>query len=262
MKEIFRNKVAWVIGASSGIGYELAKLLATNGARIIASGRREEKLKQLASTSPNIISLTIDLTDTKKILSKIKTATEVYNQIDMVFFCAGLSQRTFAESTPLKNTRAIMETNFFSSVTIAKELLPVMKQNSGGRFVILSSIMGRFGAQQRSSYSASKHALHGYFESLRAEEWKNNIRVTLAILGYIDTEFSKQALIENGESYNKIDKGQQNGMPAEECAAQIIKGIQQDKEELLIGGWEKYATFLKRFTPRLLSKILRNKDIN
>ena len=262
MTKIFKNKVAWVIGASSGIGHAIAKQLASNGTKVIASGRREEKLKQLASISQNICSLSIDLTDNHKILTKVKAAIEIYNKIDIVFFCAGLSQRTFAEATPLNNTRRIMETNFFSVVTIAKELLPVMKRNNGGRFVILSSIMGKFGAQQRSSYSASKHALHGYFESLRAEETKNNIKVTIAILGYINTEFSKQALIENGESYNKIDNGQQNGMSAKECAHKIIKGIQCDKEELLIGGWEKYATFIKRFAPRFLSKILRSKNIN
>ena len=257
------GKTIWVIGASSGIGYALSKSLLSETNTLIISARRQERLTELASLSPRIIPLPLDLTADEAVLTRTaEKAATLTGKIDIIIFCAGLSQRTSAEATPLNNTRKIMETNFFSSVTLTRALLPLMKKSGGGRFVIISSLMGRFGARQRSSYAASKHALHGYFESLRAEEWKNNIRVTLAILGYINTEFSRSALTESGEPYNQTDNGQQQGMSATECAQKIIRGICQDKEELLIGGREKYATFLKRFAPRLLSRILRNRNIN
>ena len=257
------GKTIWIIGASSGIGSALCQNLASTTNTLIISARREEKLRDLAQDSNRIIPLPLDLTADEATITQAATkALIITGKIDIVIFCAGLSQRTSAKETPLSNTRKIMETNFFSSVLITRTLLPAMEQSGGGRFVIISSIMGRFGARQRSSYSASKHALHGYFESLRAEEWLNNIKVTIAILGYINTEFSRSALTRNGEPYNHTDTGQLHGMSADKCAQEIVRGISQDKEELLIGGTEKYATFLKRFAPRLLSRILRNRSIN
>ncbi len=262
MKTQFDNKVIWILGASSGIGYSLSSQFSDLGAHIIVTARNQEKLQNLAAEHKQITPLPADLSITDKIPELVSTALALHGHIDIAIFSAGISQRTLAEDTPLENTRKIMETNFFSAAAIAKELLPHLKNNGGGRFVIISSMMGRFGARQRSSYAASKHALHGYFESLRAEEWKNNIRVTIAIIGYVNTGFSQQALNADGSSYGKIDQGQQKGMPPADCARKIISGIINNKEEILIGGAEKYATFLKRFAPTLLSKILRNRNIN
>ncbi len=262
MANSLNEKVVWVIGASSGIGKSLAEEFSSNGSKVIISARRAELLNKISLTSQNILALPLDLTDAENLPKQVDIAISIHGRIDFVIFCGGLSQRTIADSTPLANTRAIMETNFFSSVAITKKLLPIMKKNGGGHFVIISSLMGRFGAQKRSSYSASKHALHGYFESLRAEEWHNHIRVTIAILGYINTEFSKHALTESGEAYGIIDPGQESGMATSICAKKLITGILNEKEEILIGGFEKYSTFLKRFAPTILSKILRNKDIS
>ncbi len=262
MHTSLQDKVIWVIGASSGIGYELAKALAAAGSKVIASARRIERLEELATHAQDISTLALDLSLPDHLCVKVKEAYALHQRLDMVIFASGLSQRSLAESTPMANSRAIMEVNFFSTIAIAQQVLPLMKTAGGGRFVILSSLMGKFGARQRSSYAASKHALHGYFESLRAEEWNNHIRVTLAIIGYANTEFSKSALTESARSYNKLDPGQKHGMPPEKCATAIIQGIQDDAEEILIGGFEKYATFLKRFAPKLLSRIMRGKDIN
>ncbi len=262
MNTLFDDKVVWILGASSGIGCSLSRRFSALGADTIVTARSEEKLQALAAENAHTTPLPADLTLTDKLPALVNSALAIHGHIDIVIFSAGLSQRTLAADTPLTNTRKIMETNFFSSVAIARELLPHFKQNGGGRFVVISSIMGRFGAQQRSSYSASKHALHGYFESLRAEEWKNNIRVTIAIIGYVNTEFSRHALNADGSSYEKIDQGQQKGMPPADCARRIIDGIRDDKEEILIGGTEKYATFLKRFAPKLLSRLLRSRNIN
>lgn len=117
--------------------------------------------------------------------------------------------------------------------------------------------MGKVGTPLRSAYSASKHALHGFFDSLRAEIWKDNIHVTIICLGYIRTNVSLNALTEKGEKYNKMDDGQLKGMDSKQCARQILNAIKSKKKEVLIGKKEILAVYVKRFFPSTFSKIIR-----
>ncbi len=124
--------------------------------------------------------------------------------------------------------------------------------------MVISSLTGKFGTPFRSAYAASKHALHGFFDSLRAEVYKQNIKVTLVCPGYIKTEISFNALNAAGAKNNKMDKNQEKGMVPEICAAKILEALNQNKTEVYIGGKEVLGIYLKRFLPGLLNRIIRN----
>ena len=133
----------------------------------------------------------------------------------------------------------------------------IIEKNSG-HFVVITSIVGKIGTPLRSSYAASKHALHGFFDSLRAEVYQNNIKVTLACPGFVQTNVSLNALTADGTPQNKMDSATKNGLTPEVFAEKLLKAVRQEKEEVYIGGFkEKLAVYVKRLFPKLLSKMIR-----
>jgi short-subunit dehydrogenase len=116
--------------------------------------------------------------------------------------------------------------------------------------------MGKLGFPGRSSYSSSKHALHGYFESLRIEENKNNIHVHVICPGYVKTNVSLNSINEKGEKYNQMDKGQEKGMDPNIAAKKILKAIRKNRFETFFGGTELLAITLKRFLPSLFYRLI------
>jgi short-subunit dehydrogenase len=150
-----------------------------------------------------------------------------------------------------------MEVNFFGNIALTKAVLPWMRKQQRGHIVVTSSIAGKFGFFLRSAYSASKHALHGFYESLLLEEEKHGIRVTLVCPGKINTPISKHALTADGSAHNEMDHNQETGMAVEECVRKMLKAVEQQKIEVLIGNKEIKAVTLKRFFPNLFWKIIR-----
>jgi short-subunit dehydrogenase len=132
----------------------------------------------------------------------------------------------------------------------------MLKQKSG-LIVTTSSIAGKFGFYFRSAYSASKHALHGFYESLRMEIYNDNVKILLVCPGKIRTNISLNAVTEDGEKHNKMDNSSENGLSAEACAQQILNGIKTNQEEIFIGGKELRAVLVKRLFPKLFSKLIR-----
>lgn len=258
----FAGKRVWITGASSGIGEALAVAFAADGAKVLLSARREDRLRELSVRLPGSEVLPLDLNDLSSLPAKTEAALALLGGIDIMVHNGGLSHRTRAIDTGLEETERILRTNFLSTTVITRALLPAMRAQGGGRFVVVSSLMGKFGGPGRSSYAASKHALHGYYDALRAEEWFNGIRVTLVTPGYIKTEFSVHALTAGGKEHGKMDAGQENGMPAAECARRILCGVLKDREEIAPGGWETMGVLVKRFWPGLLNRLLRGKNID
>ena len=145
-----------------------------------------------------------------------------------------------------------------SVVELTKAVLPQLFKQNAGYFVVTSSIAGKVGTPMRSAYCASKHALHGYFDSLRAELWPQNIGVSLICPGYIKTDISLNAVGANGEKFGKMDKNQEQGMTVEACTSKIISAVKAEKREAYIGGKEVLAVYLKRFFPSILARIVKN----
>ncbi len=261
-----KNAVVWITGASSGIGEALVYALAKKGAQLIISSRRVEELERVKNNCSSneqvrISIVPLDLGNQDSLKQKVEEAVGLHGKIDLLINNGGISQRSLAANTQLVVDRWLMEVNYFGTVGLTKHLLPIMKNNGGGMIAVVSSLVGKFGTPYRSGYAASKHALHGFFDSLRAEVYQDNIKVCMVCPGFIKTNVSVNAVTETGEKLNKMDNAQANGMAADVFASKMIKALENDKEEVYIGGKERYAVYLKRWLPTLFSKILRKANV-
>ena len=262
--DVLKNKVVWITGASSGIGEALVYEFAKQGSTVILSARREQELARVAKTAnlnkTNSLIIPFDLSDTTKANEYTQQIINQFKRIDIVINNGGQSQRSEAIDTTTETERKLFEINYFSAINISKAVLPYMLKQGSGKIVVTSSIAGKFGFYLRSSYSAAKHALHGYFESLRLEVEKKGVSVLIVCPGKIKTNVSLNAVSSSGDSHNKMDPSHENAMTAEECAKQIINGILTGKEEIFIGGKELLAVKIKRFFPKLFGKIIRKQS--
>ena len=257
----FKNKVVWITGASSGIGEALAKTVASEGGRLVLSARRKEELERVKNllklADKDVLVLPLDLEDTSKAQDLAEQVISKFGRIDILINNGGISQRSLAKDTPLEIDRKLMEINFFGTISLTKAVLPFMLQQKSGHIIAMSSVAGKFGFYFRSGYSASKHALHGFFESLRMEVYNDNVKVLIVCPGKIKTNISINAMTEDGGKHNVMDESQAKGISAEECAEQILQAIKNNKEEILIGGKEVKAVWVKRFFPKYFSKMIR-----
>lgn len=263
------NKVIWITGASSGIGEALVYELAKKGVRLIISARRKEELERVKGNCPgvaqvNVRILPLDLSEPSTLKLNTEAAIQFFGHIDILINNGGISQRSLAKDTELDVDRRIMEVDYFGTIALTKYLLPHFLKNKSGHFVTVSSVMGKIGTPYRSGYAAAKHALHGFYDSLRAELWKDskNIYVTLVCPGWINTNLSITALLGDGSPQNKKDDTHKKGMTPSSFAKQMIRAIESKKREVYIGGLkEVFAIYLDRYLPGLFSKIVRNAKV-
>lgn len=254
------NKIVWVTGASSGIGKETAIQCAKHGATVILSARNSDslsKVKDSLTDAEKHFVLPLDLEQNAHFDELAKTVISKFGRIDILVNNGGLSQRAEAHETSMEVDRRIMEINYFGNIALTKAILPYMRESKSGQIIVISSIAGKFGFFLRSAYSASKHALHGFYESLLLEEEKNNIQVTIACPGKINTDISKHALNQEGAQHGVMDHNQETGMDVSECVAQLLRAAEKKKKEVLIGNKEIKAVTLKRFFPKLFWKVIR-----
>ena len=256
----FQGRRVWVTGASSGIGESLALAFRQAGAKLILSARREDELKRVQSASggePNTRVLPMDVTNASELPEKTRAALDMFGGIDILVLNAGITQRSRTRETDESVYRRLMEVNFFAPEAMARAVLPSMLAQKSGHIVVISSVAGKFGVPMRSGYSATKFALHGFFEALRAEEERNGIHVTMVCPGYIRTEISLSALRGDGCKHAKMDSELAHGMPAGECARQILKGVAGKKKEIVVAAArEKALVYLKRFLPTVLARMI------
>jgi len=251
------QQTVWITGASSGIGESLARAYAKRGANLILSARNEEKLKALANeldTTCHVIPLDLSKTDTLE--HKAKEAIQKAQRIDVLINNGGISQRGLALDTSLDTERRIMEVDFFGTVELTRYVAKHMVNMGGGKIAVTSSLVGIISSPYRTAYSAAKHALHGYFDGLRAELHGNNIQITILCPGFIKTDVSVNALNEKGERLNEMDDAQANGMSPDVLAKKIIRAINRGKKEAYFGGFEVLSIYIKRFFPSLFAAIL------
>lgn len=264
MSAFFKDKVIWITGASSGIGEALAMHLAKEGARLILSARRAEELHRVGAATGlpplDLMILPFDLENTSNAAGLTAQVINHFGRIDVLVNNGGFSQRSAAMETSAELERKIMEVNYFSAVALTRAVLPYMKRQKAGQLVVISSIAGKFGFYLRSSYSAAKHALQGYFESLRLETESLGIRTLIVCPGKIKTNISFHALTGDGTKHNQMDPSHEEAMSAEECAKRIVNAIVTKREELLVGGKELLIVKIRRFFPRLFGKIIRKQS--
>jgi len=261
----FKSKTIWITGASSGIGRAMALAFSKQGANLIVSARNVEKLNDVKKEcqDPNRVEvLPLDLINYSSFNEKTATALAFFDGIDILINSGGISQRALAKDTALTVDRSIFETNFFGTIGLTKALLPHFISKKSGQIVVISSVVGKIGTPLRSSYSGSKHALHGFFDSLRAELYDDNITVTLICPGFVNTNVSLNALTGDGSKQNKLDKATAKGLSPDDFAKIALRAIAHKRQEIVIGGFkEKLAVYVKRFFPLLLANIIRKAKV-
>jgi dehydrogenase/reductase SDR family member 7B len=254
------GKVTWITGASSGIGEALASELFDRGATVILSARSAAKLEEIKArfdekAQGRCIVVPCDVTSESSVQDALKQVTQLAGRVDILINNAGVSQRSYALNTSLEVDRELFEVNFFGAVAVTKGIAPLMVSQGSGHIVVISSMAGKYGFRMRSAYSASKHALQGYFETLRAELYKDNIQVTIVCPGRIKTDISVHSLMGDGKTYGKMDKGQAQGVPVEKCAKIIVRAIEHNRKEIFIGKTELLLLIIKRVCPPLYYRI-------
>lgn len=263
MKEI-KGKIIWITGASSGIGEALAYELSKEEALLILSSRRKNELERVKNNCKypdNVRIVPLDLADATSLANKTEQALSQFGSIDILINNGGISQRSLVAETKISVDRQIMEVNYFANIALTKGVLTPMLNKKSGHIVVISSLVGKFGTPYRSAYAASKHALHGFYDSMRAELWSQGIKITLICPGFIKTNVSINALDKDGNKTGEMDEAQEKGMQTDVIAKKIITSIKKEKEEVNIGGKETYAVLLKRFFPLLFSRIIKKAKV-
>ncbi|HFK5554673.1 TPA: SDR family oxidoreductase [Elizabethkingia anophelis] len=266
MNAYFNNKVIWITGASSGIGEALVKELAVkSNAKIILSSRREDQLYAIAQNAgldkERYAVIPVDLQNYTAMPTIAENAISKFGKIDILINNAGLSQRSLAMETSIEVDKRLMDIDFIGTIALTKAIVPYMIKNKGGQIVVVSSLMGLFGAPMRSGYAAAKHALHGFFEALRAELYNDKVLVTIVCPGFVKTNISINAVTGTGTAQNTMDDATANGIPVNIFAQKMLKAIAKQKYQAVIGGKETFGVYLKRFFPSLLVKIVRKAKV-
>lgn len=258
------NKKIWLTGASSGIGETLAIMLAKQGAHLILSARNKDKLQALKNklTHPELhLVVPLDLSKTDKLQTELPDIIKDIGPIDILINNGGIAQRGTALETELDVQRHVMEVNYFGTITLTQLILPSMIRVGKGMIVTVSSVAGKVGGKSMSGYSASKHAIIGYMDCLRAEESKSGIQVLTICPGFVQTQISVNAMTANGAAFGKVAGSIKNGIAVDDCAKQIIKAIVADKDEVIIGkGLSYWAPTIYRFFPTIFRKISASKN--
>jgi dehydrogenase/reductase SDR family member 7B len=255
----FSGKVVWITGASSGIGEALVHEFTQRGATVLASSNDLAGLERVKAEcghkAGNVNCVPFDLADTSGIDRIAEQQFTLFGRFDYLLNIGGISQRARIDETPLWLDRKIFEINYFGTISFTKAILPYMIRQRSGHILATSSISGRFGFPLRSAYSASKQALHGFFETLYLENKKFNIRSSVIIPGRVRTSISFHALTADGKEHGKLDDGQAKGVTPKQAAETIIRGILRNKREILVGRSELLMLHIRRYCPWLFFRI-------
>jgi dehydrogenase/reductase SDR family protein 7B len=257
--KLFTGKVAWITGASSGIGEALVHEFVSRGTIVIASSNDMQGLEKVKAEcrdkSVMVHCIPFDLAETSGIDKIVEQQVNAFGKIDFLLNIGGISQRARIDETPLWLDRKIFEINYFGTIALTKAVLPYMVRQKSGHILATSSISGRFGFPLRSAYSASKQALHGFFETLYLENKKYNIKSSVIIPGRVRTSISFHALDAEGKEHGKLDDGLAKGISPARAADTIIKGIIRNRREILVGKNELIMLHIRRYFPWLFFRI-------
>jgi short-subunit dehydrogenase len=260
----YQDKVVWITGASSGIGEALAVAFAQAGARVAISARNVAELERVKAACPDpraVLVVPLDVADYAHVGEVAQQVLTHFGYISILVNNAGISQRGLVKDTVLAVDERVMAVNFMGTVAVTKAVLPAMLQQRYGQIVVISSVMGKIGTPMRSAYAASKHALHGFFECLRAEVADSGVGVTIICPGYVNTNVTVNALTADGTPKNEKSSDTVEGLSPEAFAQKALRAIAAGKPEAIIGGKEVLGIYLNRFFPSLLRRLVRGMKV-
>lgn len=263
---MFKNKVVWITGGSSGIGEALALQYASGGARLVLSARRGDELERVKALcigqglrDEGVLVLPLDVTDHDSMPGAMSRIIDTFGCVDSLINNAGISQRSLCVDTDMSVYQQIFDVDVLGQIALTKTELPHMIDRRSGHIAITSSVAGKIGVAQRTGYCAAKHAVMGFYDALRAELDQHGIQVTTITPGFINTNISVNALKGDGSEYGEVDKDIAGGMDVTRCAEVIMDGFRKGIPEIAVGeGIEMKALWLKRLFPRLVFKKVAN----
>ena len=257
------RRTVWISGASAGIGRAVARACHQRGDRLVISARTLERLEAVRSEigADDALLVPFDLASPDGLVQLVAQIWEEAGSVDVVVHSGGISQRSRLIDTTPEVDRAMMEVNYFGTLAFTRALLPHMIAAGGGHFAVVTSLMGLFSAPMRSGYAGAKHAMHGWFEALRAEHHGDGIRVTMVSPGFVRTNISINALTADGSAQGTMDDATDNGISAEQCASAILRGIDRKKALITPAKKEKLGYWLSRFAPGILHRMVRSAKV-
>jgi len=259
IQSIFKEKVVIITGASSGIGRELAYQLAAQGAWLSLAARHIERLDSVRTEcerrGAKAIAVSADVSDPVQCAELIRKTVEHYSRLDILVNNAGKTMYTnFEDVGDLTIFEKLMRVNYLGSVYCTYYALPYLKQTQG-RIVGVSSLTGKTGVPTRSGYAASKHAMAGFFDSLRIEVAQHKVSVTMIYPGFVATGVRERAFGKDGQSVGRSTVRDGEVMPVERCAQIILRAVAQRKREVVMTLRGKIGMWLKLLAPRLVDRI-------
>src|SRR6188508_640301 len=257
MSTYFKDKVVIVTGGTDGIGKALVEELIKEGAKISTCGRNHDKLYQLQTEFPSahLQTMVADVSSENDCRRLIELTYKMYGSIDVLINNAGISMRAELKDASVDVIRKVMDINFFGAVYCTKHALPYLIERKG-TIVGVSSIAGYRGLPGRSGYSASKHALQGWLESLKTELLESGVHVMWVCPGFTTSNIRNAALNKDAVSHGDTPMDEGSLMPAEECAQRILRAIEKKKRTIVMTFTGKRTVFLNRFFPKLADKLV------
>ena len=257
----FKGNVVIITGASTGIGEELAYLLAAQGAQLVLTARRVDELNRVADKArtfgAKVVTISADVAvaaDCKKI---VDAAIGSFGRIDTLINNAGMTMwARFADIKDVSMLERIMQVNYMGAVYCTHYALPHLIK-SKGRLVGVASLTGLVGVPTRTGYAASKHAMRGFFDSLRIELAESGVSVTMIYPGFVATGIRENATGSDGKPAKIDPVGKHNVMSAEECARIIVRAIARRQREEIMTLKGKLGQWLKLIAPRVIDGIAK-----
>lgn len=248
-----KGKVAWITGASSGIGAALARQWAARGGHVILSGRDIGRLHDVAGTLPTeSLLLPFDVRDEETLAEATAAALGWKGSIDLAVANAGISQRSPAVDTDMRVYRDIIEIDLIAQIAFAQGLIGPMSERGSGALALISSIAGKVGVPMRTAYCAAKFGLAGYADALRAELSQSGVTVHTIYPGSIRTEVSRNSLRADGSRRGTSDKAIEEGIDPDVAATQMLDGISAGMREIIVAEGVELAMGEARRTPDAL----------
>ena len=254
-----KNKVALVTGGASGIGLATCWKLAKQGVRVAMLDMDEKALKvrqqDFLDHGYKILAMKCDVIKEKACQSAVNQVLKEFGQIDILFNNAGITQRGLFEDTDTSVFRKVMDVNFYGSLYCTKAALPSLIQTKG-MIIVNESIAGVAPLLGRTGYSASKHALHGLFTSLRCELRHKGVHVMIVCPGFIRTNLQTRALGSDGKiaTHEQTKIGKED--TPENVAGQIVKAMAQKKNMVILTFMGKLAYLISRLSPLLYEHLM------
>jgi short-subunit dehydrogenase len=255
---MFKGKVVWITGASSGIGAGLAQVLAKAGAELILSGRNEKALAAVAAAcGGKPLILPFEVTDYAGLPAIVKKAIKWKGGIDCLINNAGISQRSLALETKFPVYQELIDIDLMAPIALTQLVLPHMAERQSGRLVFISSVAGKVGSPMRTAYSAAKHGLIGYADALRVEVTMHGIDVHVIAPGSIRTDVSRNAITSSGKRRGESDEAIEAGMDPDHAAQLMVRAMERGTREIILAkGMERQITQLRRLAPNRLFDML------